>query len=86
MNEMRHYRPKHSAVCLHFTCCADYYPKCNVLYKLGLKRYYGRPIGQAIIFCSVISSFFLLLLAYSHLSHGLDVYHTSTHDVALARI
>jgi len=49
---------------------------------------YGRPIGQAIIFCSCF--FFLLLSLFfsSHIPSGprLDVYHTSTHDVALVQI
>jgi len=47
-------------------------------------------IGQAIIFlCPVVSSFFLsfLLLPNHHLSgRRLNVYHTSTHGVALVRI
>jgi len=53
---------------------------------------YGRPIGQAIIFCScgffLLSSFFFFLLFSSPILSGrrLDVYHTSTRGVALVRI
>ena len=47
-------------------------------------------IGQAIIFFPVVSfflSFFLLLFSSPNLSgRRLDVYHTSTHGVALVRI
>ena len=47
-------------------------------------------IGQAIIFCPVVSFFFLLLQSFfssPNLSgYRLDVYHTSTHSVALAPI
>jgi len=45
-----------------------------------------RSNGQAIIFCDVVSSssFFFSLPILS--GHRLDVYYTSTHDVALVRI
>ena len=45
-------------------------------------------IGQTIIFCRVVTSFFLLSFFSSpNLSRRrLDVCHTSTHDVALVRI
>ena len=46
-------------------------------------------IGQTIIFCPVVSFFFLsffFLLAYNLSGRKLDVYHTSTHGVALVRI
>jgi len=42
-------------------------------------------IGQAIMFSSS-GFFFLLLFSSPILSRKLDVYHTSTHDVALVRI
>jgi len=40
--------------------------------------------GQAIIFSSCDFFFFFFFLAYS--GRRLDVYHTSTHDVALVQI
>jgi len=42
-------------------------------------------IGQAIIFCPVVSSIFHVSFSSPNLSRRrLDVYHTSTHGVALA--
>jgi len=49
--------------------------------------FYGRPVGQAIIFCSCgfcLSSFFFSSPILS--GRRLDVYHTSTHDMALVQI
>ena len=49
-------------------------------------------IGGPFYFCPVVSFFLLLLLLASFFSspnlsgHKLDVYHTSTHGVALVRI
>jgi len=44
-------------------------------------------IGQAIIFCPVVSFFFFLLFSSPNLSgRRLDVCHTSTHGVALVQI
>ena len=44
-------------------------------------------IGQTIIFCPVISIFFFFFYSSPNLNgHRLDVYHTSTHGVALVRI
>jgi len=52
--------------------------------------YYGRrtEYGRPLYFCPVVSSFFFLLLFSSpNLNRRrLDVYHTSTHGVALVRI
>jgi len=51
--------------------------------------YYGRPAWQmgTLYFCPVVSSSFFLLFSSPNLSgHRLDVYHTSTHGVALVRI
>jgi len=47
-------------------------------------EYYGRPVGQAVIFCSC--GFFLLSLFSSPILRGrrLDVYRTSTHDDGLS--
>jgi len=50
-------------------------------------RIYGRSTGQVIIFCSC--GFYLLSFLFSLpilSGHRLDVYHTSTHDVALVQI
>jgi len=42
---------------------------------------------RTLYFCPVISSFFFFFISSPNLSRRrLDVYHTSTHDVALARI
>jgi len=43
-------------------------------------------IGQVIIFCPVVSFFFLLFSSPNLSNRRLDVYHTSTHGVALERI
>jgi len=53
---------------------------------VDLLIYYDRPIGQAIIFCSC--GFYLSSSFSSPILTGrrLDVYHTSTHDVALVQI
>jgi len=48
---------------------------------------YGHPMEGPLYFCPVISIFFLFFLTSSNLSgRRLDVYHTSTHGVALVRI
>jgi len=50
---------------------------------------YGRPVGRPLYSTAVVlsSSFFLLLFSSPILSgRRLNVYHTSTHDVALMRI
>jgi len=49
--------------------------------------FYGRPMesGRPLYFCCVVSLFFLF--SSPNLSgRRLDVYHTSTHDVALVQI
>jgi len=53
--------------------------------------YYGRPMekGTPLYFCPVVSSFFLSSFVFysPNLSRRrVDVYHTCTHHVALARI
>ena len=47
--------------------------------------FHGRPIGQAIIFCTC-GFFFLLFFSPILSGRRLDVYRTSTHGVALVRI
>jgi len=50
---------------------------------------YGRPAYQmrTLYFRCMVSSSFFFLFSWPNLSRRrLDVYHTSTHDVALARI
>jgi len=50
---------------------------------------YGRPMkqGRPLYFCPVVSIFYLSFFSSPNLSgHRLDVYHTSTHGVALVRI
>jgi len=59
-------------------------PEALDLMKVNYGYYYGHPIGQAIIFCSC--GFFFLFSSPILSSWRLDVYHTSTHDVALIRI
>jgi len=56
---------------------------CSV--GLGLLYIYGRPIeqGRPLYFCPVISIFYLF---FRRLISALDVYHTSTHGVALVQI
>ena len=46
--------------------------------------YYGRPIGQAIMYGYYLSIFFFPAPILS--GRKVDVYHTSTHDVVLVRI
>jgi len=42
---------------------------------------------QTLYFCTVVSSFFFYLFSSPNLSQRtLDIYHTSTHGVALVRI
>jgi len=51
--------------------------------------YYGRPMeyGRPLYFHAVVCSFLLSFFSLPNLSRGrLDVCHTSTHGVALARI
>jgi len=51
---------------------------------IDIFMYYGCPVP--LYFCPVVS-FSFLLLSSPILSGGrLDVYHTSTHDVALVRV
>ena len=61
---------------------------CSRLHSIELEFYFGRHvIGQTIIFLPC--DFYLLSFFYSspNLSgRRLDVYHTSTHGVALVRI
>jgi len=49
--------------------------------------FYGRPVGEAIIFCNC--GFFFFLSSFFSLpifsGRRLDVYHTSTHDMALVQ-
>jgi len=61
------------------------------VYKLSISRLlllwspYG--IGQTIIFFAVVSFYLSFFLSLPNLTdHRLDVYHTSTHGVALVRI
>jgi len=56
---------------------------------LQLACYYGRPMekGRPLYFCSVVSLLLLSSFSSPNLSgRRLDVYHTSTHSVALLRI
>jgi len=60
-------------------------------YRACVSDCYGRPMWGALYFCPVVSFylsiFFFFFFSSPNLSgHRLDVYHTSTHGVALARI
>jgi len=58
-------------------------------WRVTAKKYlYGRPMeqGRPLYFCPVVSSFFYLFSSPNLSRRRLDVYHTSTHGVALVRI
>ena len=76
---------------LRFISNSDKAVQCHVFHRSI--SYYGRPVYQmrTLYFCPVSSSysfsFFLGFLSSPNLSRRrLDVYHTSTHGVALERI
>jgi len=74
---------------LQFSMCYSLRVAVNIMYKL---KFLWPPfvIGHAIIFSScgffLLLSFFFLFSSPNLSGRRLDVYHTSTHGVALVRI
>jgi len=78
------FRKYHKTVSVTYLKTGDH----SVIRYTNIIVYYGHPACQmrTLYFCPVVSIFFLSFSLPNLSGRRLDVYHTSTHDVALLRI